>query len=231
MHFIKDIFEGNKTEHAHNKFIRYSKGDFQGPIMKIKLSKANIKIGASVHYADELFTLFAEYLGHKQVHITGSVVWNKDLSSNFASLGIKYSKLSKSRGIFKYILENDVDIKDFVDTMNTFNLIAKIKEDDCSYVTKSTLPKPNKEFGPDFVKVVFPGSFTKRILEEFVFDSKITPKKSVEISHRIIIDDIILPEDTSDFDKARRLATRKGLVSRIIMVDDQEVKTEIKINI
>lgn len=39
MHYIKDVFKKQETEHAHNKFIRYSKGNFVGPIINIKVSK------------------------------------------------------------------------------------------------------------------------------------------------------------------------------------------------
>ena len=231
MHFVKDIFENNKTEHSHNKFIRYSKGDFVGPLMKIRLSKQTVKIAASFHYADELFILLAEYLGHQIVHIKGSLVWNQDLTVDLAKLGIKYSKVTKSRGIFKYVLENDVDIVDFVESMGKYNILANIKGDDFSFVTKTSFPKPNKEFGPDFVKVTLPASFTERVLEEFAFDVKEKIKKLVEIKQQFIIDDIILPEDKSEFDKARRLATRKGKIYRNITADGTELLTEIDINI
>lgn len=231
MHFIKDIFENNKTEHAHDKFIRYSKGDFVGPLMKIRISKANIKIGASYHYADELLILLSQYLGHKIVHIKGSLVWNQDLSGDLAKLGIKYSKVSKARGIFKYELENDVDIVDFVESMIKYNILATIKGEDYSYVTKSSFPKPNKEFGPDFVKVTLPGSFAKKVLDEFAFDVKGKVKKAIEIRHKIVIEDIILPKDTSDFDRARRLATRKGKLTRTTDIDGDIVESKVDFNI
>ena len=38
--------------------------------------------------------------------------------------------------------------------------------------------------------------------------------KEIEVSHRIIVDDIILPKNAANFEEARRLAKRKGTVER-----------------
>ncbi len=227
MHYIKDVFENKKTQHAHNKFIRYSKGLFTGPLMIIRISKNNIKMGASVHYADELLGLLAEHIGNNIVHIKGSVVWNQDLGDKLLALGIKYSKVSKSRGIFKYLLDNDVDLKNFYDSFGQYNIIATIKGEDYSFVTKSTFPKPNKEFGPDFCKVMLPASFTKKVLEEFAFDIKDKKAKVIKISHKLNVTNINLPEKINDFDEARRQATREGTIERTTDVDGVENKLEI----
>lgn len=228
MHYIKDIVENNVTEHAHNKFLRYSKGNFVGPLMKIKFGKSDVKVYGSFHFVDELLILVAEYLGSKVVHVKGSLVWNSDLTPELAKLGIMYSKVTKSRGIFKYVLENDVNIKDFVEYMGKYNVLVSIK-DDVSLVTKSSFPKPNKEFTNDFCKAVFPASFAKRILEEFAFETKELPKEVV-IEHRILIDDIELP-DVESFEEARRLAKRKGTLIRKVIVDGTETVTEFKFSV
>ena len=109
MHYIKDLFEGKKTEHAHNKFVRYSKGNFVGALIQIKFQRRGIRFNSSFHLVDELLELAKEVLGNDLVHIKGSVIWNKDLSDKFNQLGIKYLKVLKSRGIFKYTLENIKD--------------------------------------------------------------------------------------------------------------------------
>lgn len=224
MHFIKDLFEKNLTDHLHNKFIRYSKGNFVGPLLKIKITKNDVKIYASFHYTDELLILVANILGNNPTHIKGSLVWNQDLSQDLAKLGIMYSKVSKMRGIFKYELENDVPLKDFVETMGNYHVLVNVKTDTLSYVTKSSFPKPNKEFGADFCKVTFPLTMVSEVLKEFAFDA---PKdlKQIEISHEIEIKDIELPSDVSDFDRARREAKRVGTIKRKIIVDGNETES------
>ena len=231
MHYIKDIFEGKETEHAHNKFIRYSKGNFIGPLMKIRFSKANIKIGASFHFTDELLKLLAKIIGNKMVHIKGFLIWNADLSEELASLGIKYSKVSKSRGIFKYTLENEVALKDFVETMGSFNLLITVKVDDISLTTKSSFPKPNKPFGADFCKATLPVSFQKEIMKEFAYDIKEDKIKVIEIKHEIDINNIDLPQ-IEDFEKARREAKREGELRRYTSINGSEFKkTKIKLRV
>lgn len=230
MHYIKDLFENKETEHLHNKFIRYSKGNFCGPLMKIRISKANVKIGASFHYVDELLKFVAEILGDVQVHVKGTLIWNSDLGPELAKLGIKYSKVTKSRGIFKYLLENDVPIKTFVETMGNYHVLINIKQEDLSYVTKSSFPKPNKEFGPDFCKVTFPISILDRILEEFAFDVK-SAKKLIEIKHSLDITEIKLPEGEEDFEIARKLARRIGHIKREVIVDSESTITEKDFNV
>ena len=76
MHYMKDVFEGKVSEHAHNKFVRYSKGNFVGPLVNIKISKANVKVSASFHFVDELLMMVAKVLGDKVVHVEGTLVWN-----------------------------------------------------------------------------------------------------------------------------------------------------------
>jgi len=234
MHYVKDLFEGTASEHAHNKFTRYSKGDFQGPLLKLRVSKTEVKISASFHFVDELLTLVAKALGPQaNVHINGSLVWNQDLTQEFAKLGIMYSKVSKSRGIFKYQLDNEVNIKDFVDTMNNFNLLVQIKtEQGVSLTTKNSFPKPNKEFSNTFCKAVFPAKMLDYIVKEFAFDIKEPKLKGFDVKHRIIIDDIDLPDNVEDFDAARRLAKRIGSIERTLVVNGgEEVKSSCKINI
>lgn len=231
MHYIKDIFENKVTQHAHQKFIRYSKGNFVGPLLKVKFSKTNVKLSASFHYIDELLLMLAEVLGDRVVHINGFLVWNSDLSSDLAKVGIKYSKVTKSRGIFKYVIDNDVNIKHFIETFNDYNLLINVKVDDISFVTKSSFPKPNKEFSHDFCKITFPANYANIIIEEFAFEVKEKNIKEFEVKHEIIITDIKIPQ-ANTFDEARRLAKRIGTLKRTIIVNGEEKKPElININV
>jgi hypothetical protein len=231
MHYIKDVFESKATEHAHLKFTRYSKGVFVGPLLSLKFSKSGIKVKSSFHFVDELLILLAEVLKEKVVFVGGSVVWNKDLTPDFNKLGIKYSKVSKSRGIFKYVLANEVNFKDFVTYFGKYNLLLNIKDEDASLVTKTSPPKPNKEVSTDFCKVSLPLSMEKRVREEFLFDIKEKNFKEVQIAHEILIEDIILPENAQDFEEARRLARRVGLLKRVITIDGQQKISECKFDI
>lgn len=227
MHYIKDIFEKKETKHAHNKLIRYSKGDFTGPLLKVKFSPSSVKLYTSFHFIDEILILLANHLGNVKVNIKGSLIWNEDLSQKLQQLGIMYSKVSKARGIFKYTLDNEVDLKNFVELFSTYNLLVNFKYENVSVAMKSALPKPNKEITADFCKLTFPKEMEDILREEFLFDIK-DKCKEVKIAHRIVVDDIILPpEEDLDFEMKRRLAKRKGTLYREITIDNKETLSQI----
>jgi len=229
MHYIKDIFNNNKTEHAHSKFIRYSKGKFVGPLLKVKIQKEKIKISGSFHYIDEFLEIIANELKSKIIHIKSNIIWNKDLTEELEKLGIKYTKVSKSRGIFNYTLDNEVNLKKFTEAFNKYNLLVNFKTDNFSFVTKSKLPKPNKEFSADFCKILIPKTMKDEFFKEFLFDILDKEIKNLEIKHEIEINDIDIPKN-KPFEEARRLAIRKGTIIRKIYLNSEETPIETKIN-
>lgn len=227
MHYIKDLFEKKDSEHAHGKFVRYSKGEFIGPQIKIKLTKNGIKLNGSFHLVDEFLTLIGEYTGNRDIEIKGRLAWNQDLSSKLETLGIKHLKVTKSRGIFNYILHNTVNFKDFAESLGSYHVTINFKEDDVTLSTKSKFPKPNKEVTNDFCKTNFPASMKKRILSEFAFDVNVKDPKEIIIGNQIFVDRIDLPK-TDNFDEARRLAKRGGKIVRTITIDSAEtITTEV----
>lgn len=231
MHYMKDIFTDNPTQHAHDKFVRYSKGEFVGPLLDIKISKSQVKLAASFHFVDEILVLASRVLGNESVYVKGSVVWNEDLTEKLASFGIMYSKVTKSRGIFKYQIENEVKFKDFIDCMRNYNILLTLKHEKVSVSTKNSFPKPNKEFTSDFCKASFPPNMLKEILEEFAFDIDKKTPKHIKIVHKINVNDIILPEDAENFEIARREAKRVGKIERKIAVDGEETVTNKDFNV
>ena len=227
MHYMKEIFQKNYTQHAHDKLVRYSKGEFTGPLIKAKFTSNSVKLYTSFHFIDEILILLANHLGNVKVKIKGSLIWNKDLSKDLQQLGIMYSKVSKARGIFKYTLDNEVLLKDFVDLFSTYNLLVNFKYENVSVAMKSSLPKPNKEITADFCKLTLPKEMETILREEFLFDIK-EKCKEVQISHKIIVDDIILPEDEDlDFEMKRRLAKRKGTLYRKIIIDNEDTLSQV----
>lgn len=224
---MKEIFQKNYTQHAHDKLVRYSKGEFTGPLIKAKFTSNSVKLYTSFHFIDEILILLANHLGNVKVKIKGSLIWNKDLSKDLQQLGIMYSKVSKARGIFKYTLDNEVLLKDFVDLFSTYNLLVNFKYENVSVAMKSSLPKPNKEITADFCKLTLPKEMETILREEFLFDIK-EKCKEVEISHKIIVDDIILPpEEDLDFEMKRRLAKRKGTLYRKIIIDNKDTLSQV----
>lgn len=233
MHYIKDIFEKKNTQHAHDKLIRYSRGVFTGPLLKVKFSKNEIKLNTSFHIVDEIYLMIANWIKNEKVEIEGLISWNKDLTDKFSKVGLKYLKVSKLRGIFKYTLKNEVEFLEFINIFSKFHLLVSFKtKDGISVTTKLAFPKPSKPIIANFCKISLPIEFKELILKEFLFDVNI-PKnlKSVLISNKILIDDIILPP-IEDFEIARRDAKKIGKIIREVEVNtDEKIISEVKFNI
>jgi len=234
MHYIKDIFNKESTKHAHEKFVRYSKGNFVGPILNIKITKNNLKLNSSFHLSDEILIIMGDYLGDREVHVKGTLAWNKDLAPDLEKSGIKYLKAVKSRGIFNYKLDNDIVLKRFVEDLGKYHVLLSFKEDDLKLTSKPKFPKPNKEISGDFCKTIWPIELKEKILSDFAFDVEdLSGIKDIEISHDIIIEDIVFPKNSDNlpFEEIRKLAKRKGkLVRRIKTNKDDSTLVTKEIN-
>jgi hypothetical protein len=115
--------------------------------------------------------------------------------------------------------------------LGEYHILISFKTNDIKLSTKSKYPKPNKEFTNDFCKAIFPLSMAKKLLEEFAFDVKEKNVKDILIRHEIIINDIELPK-VENFDEARRLAKRIGIIKRYVSINGGDEKmTEIKVKV
>ncbi|MCP4764576.1 MAG: hypothetical protein GY870_22565, partial [archaeon] len=108
MHFLKDLISHNNEDdpvksvpHVHRHFVRYSKGQFEGPAMKIKFAKTNINIYAGFEYEDLLYYIIAESMNDADISeefsVTGNIISSRDISKVFEENGIPW-KMKKSTG-------------------------------------------------------------------------------------------------------------------------------------
>ncbi len=230
-HYIKKIFKKKPDERTHNKFIRYSKGTFTGPLITIRVMKSKIRIKSSFHIIDELIALAVKYSAEKNAHIKGTIVYNKDLSEEFLKIGLKYLKLTKSRGIYKYQIDNDLDLEEFSKIFLKYNPLINFSTSNVKLTSKKNFPKPNKEISKDFCYLELPKEAEKEVFKEFCFDIKDTPK-TVEIEHTIIVDNITFPEkECTSFEEMRRKAIREGEIIRKVSYGDKIKESKFKFSV
>ncbi len=222
MHYIRDIFENKENDHAHSKFVRYSKGIFTGPMLTLKFEKSQVKVSTSFHLVDELLFFIAQKIGDCELDVRGSLSWNKDLGLELERNGIKYLKASKSRGIFKYELKNKVKFKSFVETFINYNLFISFEVNDIKFTCKDKAPKASDEVVADFCKLKIPYEYVDSFMKDFCFDIKDKSLKNIEISNGIEINDIIFPAGKLSFEDIRRLSKRKGKIIRKIIINKKD---------
>src|SRR3989338_5775289 len=133
---IKNIAEGKITETEHNKFVRFSKGVFEGRfIVSIKLGKT-LKIKASYDMSNDLFELIARNIDAK-ADVSGSI-----LSAENLDLEADARKKGK---MMLYTFNNCLspeELNSIYDKAKDAFILLDISSDNFKLKCKQRLPKP-----------------------------------------------------------------------------------------
>lgn len=219
MNFIKEIFRGNpEQDYIHQKFIRYGRGEFQGPVISLKKSNKDIKVNGTVDYANILSELILNN-SNENIKVSGNILSKMEIKSKLIS------KTKKKRGFFNSELKGDFVpdellklYEEFKDAYFLLDLYSGDRE--FKLKTKKKLPKPGSGIDDKFLTAVFDISFLNMVMNEICFDSENKNFKEMKITHTYLINELVVPEEyKNDAVKARIFAKRKGFVKRIISVD------------
>ncbi len=204
MIFLQKIFEDKIDEEIHKQFVRFSPGNFPDRgTMKISLIKGNLKVWASYDLAKDISRIIAE--SADKIQITGKVIKSKKK--------VEFDEEVSSERLIELIENNEYIL---------LNLTAGIY----SLKVGKSIPKPGKGLKNNWCKAILPADR----LKDFAFDFDM--KKKAEITHTVIIDEIIIPKEyEDDFEKARLFSKRKGKLTRKIVVDGEEIQKETSFEI
>jgi len=215
MLFVKKIFEGGADEVVHRKFSRFSKGEFERGLMEVRKGK-DIKIKASCDLADDIFGLIADNC-NGNVKIKGKIIASFDFEGEVELE--KYTKGKKFTGEIDCEVSCD-ELRRLYDKFKMSFILLGIECDCFKLKCKKSLPRPGKKLDVKFCSAVFPLKF----LNEFVWERE--DFKKAEIKHTMFIDELVIPEDVSDFAEARKIAKRKGKVVREAVLDGEKIVSE-----
>lgn len=228
MNFIKKSIEKRADEVAHLQFQKFSKGEFSDRAAIVaRFAGGKYTISTGPEFAADLVKIMAEKLGHIKTKITGIIVSTSNLSQE-----MEFKDVSQFQGVKRYALEKEMTGHEILEAMKKFKGaffgisfsvgedILKIK----AKAPKSGKPGKNPEDGvkADFCKLI---TKDKKIIEDFVFESK--NFKKAEISHKFLIERIVIPEqlrDSKDFAKIREESKRAGKIIRRAKIDDQIIE-------
>ncbi len=251
MHWLVKIINGEPDDFVHAKFVKYGMGDHPGPSLKLTLSKARIAFKGDLDMEKGLVKGYA-ISGPEGTHkVKGLIVTYSDRQSEFEGQPVPLSwrkTKGKSASTYKAKLDERVPIGDLkamvsVDDPTTFFLLSlspTSEEKPWKIATKTSFPKAKqdskgtdkKEKDPVFVKGAFANTpeMLEYILNQFLpdFRDKLGPKaKSIVLKHRIIIEDIEIPDDpTLTFSEKRKLAKKRGRLIRSVSIDGEELTKE-----
>ncbi len=257
MHFLKKLVQtptltdpANKFQSVHRHFYRYSKGDFDGPVIKFSKTKPKITIKASFEYEDLVQELVVSALSEKEVDVDGVLITGSDISKVLTNLGLDW-RLKKSTGQaenYKTDIEEKMGKKMLLDVIealrdSSYFLISFSEGVNCKITTKKRIPQPSnkkedKEDEPDkklqFCNGIIPNTATneKSIIEAVAIDFKSDIAegwKNITITNKYKILDIDIPKDVKDSRLLRVMAVRKGVLFRTLTIDDETIEKQYKI--
>jgi hypothetical protein len=230
MDFIEQIFKGKVDEKTHQKFIKYGRGEFPGPVLEIKKQVKDIKVKGSFDYADILGKLIAENT-RIVFDVSGNIISKNNLEGDLSGLNVKIQKTSKKGKLKVYQIKTGIDseILKKLYELDAYVLLSLTPEEKSilKLKSKSSLPKPGEAIDPAFCSATFDVSMLDKVMGELCFDVDARNFKSINISHKYIIGEVIIPEEFKDDPaKIRIHAKRKGKIIRSITVDDEEIVKE-----
>jgi hypothetical protein len=250
-HFTSKLALGKPDHVVHQKLVKFSKGNFDGPVIEVNAKGKTLIMNGSAEYEDIIGWIMASLAPPQlELKITGSIKSNEDESETLRSLGLDL-RMKKPKGKSRYevkIGEKTLvaeKLKDLYSSLMEESIILLTVKPipggkEWSMSTKKSYPRPAMKGdlkGPDtdFCKAVIPVSeeAIKTVLSEVAPDFADVVERSfkqLRVVNLYQISDVILPENEQnlDFAEVRTKAKRKGLLIRKVSVDGKEFTKEVE---
>jgi len=227
MNFMRKIYEKNVDEKVHQKFVRYSTGEFEKEEFMIKKGSSFVQIKAGFEYLDVMFDMIAQCV-KEDVSLNGIIVTKNKIINELNEFGIEPKKVTGKKYTIEETMTSD-KFKEFVEKFNSCSLLIKLKSGKYSISVKKSIPKPGKIL-EKFVTAKFDLKDLDLIKKEFLFDITVDNFKDISIKHTYIIDEIIIPDEFKNKpDEARLNAKRKGRITRNIDIDGKTEEREMEL--
>jgi hypothetical protein len=250
-HFTSKLALGKPDDAVHMKLIKFSKGDFDGPVIEASVKGKSLSINGSAEYEDIIGYILASLAPPQlELKVTGSVASKDDQSERLKGIGLDVG-MKRPKGKARYeakIPEKTLPaakLKDlYSQLMGETIILLTVKPvsggKEWSMTTKKSYPRPatkGDQKGPDtdFCKAVLPVSdeATRMVFAEIIpdfADLQQSTFKQLMVSNRYRITGVILPENKErlDFAEVRTKAKRKGVLVRKAVVDGKELTKEVE---
>ena len=229
MNIIKKLVEKNIDENVHKQFTRFGKGEYGGRFLLSLWKTKKIKIKSSFEFANDLVALCSEFGNCK---VSGVVMSKTNISNMMKENNIEGNSKAKKGGLF---YENEISSQELnkdqlkeLEESSYFTLLD-LEGEDFKLKIKKKLPKPGKsenKIDGKFCQLEADEKFYSKIKEDLFWD--LPDGKKINVKHKVIIENIIMPEGEKDFSKIRELAKRKGKIIREAEIDEQKTTKEFE---
>ncbi|MCX6695227.1 MAG: hypothetical protein NTU61_02890 [Candidatus Altiarchaeota archaeon] len=216
MNFVKDFFVGSPEDWVHQRFVRYGRGVFDGPVLEAKVGKV-IKVSGSEEYCNIVgFVVVDSCPG--LFSVSGSVVGKSDFRGLLKDASVPFKDKSK-KGVYTVEvsgeLSSDALKKVYLSSGDAAVLLTlkSVGNKDYGMKCKKKLPKPGGKKDSDFFTASMGLDALKKLRAEVFFD---VPADFAEagIEHK------------KDPARVRIEAKRKGVIERKVVTDGRETASK-----
>jgi hypothetical protein len=245
MHFLSKLLRGITDESVHRAFLRYGKGEYDGPMVAISLTKTGkITVKSSYLIQDLLAHTFLQVVPATEVAISGVILGYEMLDSKMVDLGFDVPPFTKKRAMLlyqskisgSYSREKLLKLYDEIGE-NAFIFCNLTGPTGWTHKSKDKIPSAQKEmeikehlkFGttktppePNFLELVL-----SELLPDFSGDLPAV-FSNLRLINKYVIQDLEFPSNRDQLSSTeiRQQTKRKGIISRVLQID--EIKGEDK---
>lgn len=206
-------------EKVHEQFIRFGKGNYVGKALISLHKTSRVKVKGSYEYANDFVLLVAELGGvGDDVKFSGAVL---------SKQALELEGEKKKAGLYVYEVSDLSSEKVKEISEKAYFMLLDGKGEGINLKIKKRLPKPGRsgesKVDDKFCQLEADLNFFNAIREAFFWDA--ADCKKVKAEHTYEIKELVMPEISEgekDFEKARLMAKRKGLLVRKLEVDGRE---------
>jgi hypothetical protein len=242
MRFPSQLLQGESDDRVHQAFLRYGKGEHDGPAAEITLTKTGkVKVRSTYLYQELIASIFLSVVPVETLTISGVVIGSEKVDEDLTALGIEPGPLRKVRQAKGYTtkIAGDYSVKQinalYEEVGATGYILCSLTADKgWSHKAKTKIPDPRSSATVDeqmkFCTTRVPAKtmFTDQLVKELVPDfytglpSNFTLLK---INNIFNIRGFIFPPNKDQLtSKELRLKTKRDLViHRTLLVNETEL--------
>jgi hypothetical protein len=258
MHFLKEIIKNPILENPakdhmniHRHFVKYSRGEFTGPGIKLKKYSTKIVLKGSLEYEDIVQEIVTRTVSKEYIAVEGKIIARRDITDTLNDLDLDWQvkeNTGKSKGFktkFSETLSKEKLLEIIQELRKDCYLILNFKIDKyCQIKTDEKLPKPSKKnpIEDDIDKrVSFSRGYVKTNKQnlDLVYEHILPDFKSelpddwtdIILTNTYQINDIEIPKDAKNSRMMRINAIRKGKLVRTVKIDEKIIKKKYSIKV
>ncbi|HEX54696.1 MAG: hypothetical protein DRO94_02430 [Candidatus Altiarchaeales archaeon] len=235
MNFLKEIFMGNQNQdYIHDRFVRYGRGKFSGPKIRIK-KNMHIRLEGTYEYVNIIGELIAKNSRNSgNFSVRGEIISKYDFRDFINDIALRYHK---KRELFHARINSTIESEKLMEIYSKLKhayILLDLTSDDkkLRLKTKKKLPKPGT-IDEKFFSAILPPSLMGVVEDEIILmDSNLDSNPgNVTITHQYLIEDLIIPDKYVNNPKLARInARRVGKIVREVEINGKKFKSEYELN-